>query len=180
MTRRPGPDSDEDDFARAMADLATPIKADPRGRVHVGAQMPPGDPPVVKPVPAPPPPPKVKPIVSDLDEAIDGAWFAPGVDRRELRKLRRGDHAPVRRLDLHGLTAAQAVARTKQFIDSARATCRSVAIVHGRGLRSQDNVAVLKPKVRETLQKHPGVLAFADAPRADGGDGAVYVLLKKP
>lgn len=159
-----------------MADIAqvTLMKADPRGRVH--ATRPDAPARVASPRPAPPPP---KPVVSDLDEAIDGGYVAPGVDRRELRKLRRGDHAPVRRLDLHGLSGAAAVARTKAFIESARATCRCVAIVHGRGLRSTDNVAILKPRVRECLQKHPGVLAFADAPRHDGGDGAVYVLLKK-
>lgn len=160
-----------------MSDMALvkPMKADPRGRVHATR---PETPMRVAPLrPAPPPAPK--PVASDLDEAIDGGWVAAGVDRRELRKLRRGDHAPVRRLDLHGLSGSAAVAQVKAFLESARAACRCVAIVHGRGLRSMDNVAILKPRVRETLQKHPGVLAFADAPRNDGGDGAVYVLLKK-
>lgn len=180
MKKRPATgDDDADDFARAMADMAkvTRMQADPRGRVHATA------PEVASasvPTPRPaPPPPKPKPVVSDLDEAIDGGYVAPGVDPRELRKLRRGDHAPVRRLDLHGLSGAAAVARVKLFIDGARATCRCVAIIHGRGLRSTDNVAILKPRVRECLRKHPGVTAFADAPRADGGEGAVYVLLRK-
>ena len=179
MARRPASgDHDADDFARARADIARvkPMKADPRGRVHAA---PPEAPPARVTPPRPAAPPAPKPVVSDLDEAIDGAWLAPGVDRRELRKLRRGDHAPVRRLDLHGLSGAAAVAQVKHFIDGARATCRCVAIVHGRGLRSTDNVAILKPRVRDCLRKHPGVLAFADAPRADGGDGAVYVLLKR-
>lgn len=169
-------DDDAQDFARAMADMARvkPMKADPRGRVHATATEAAG-PRVPAPRPAPPPVPKA--AASDLDEAIDGAWIAPGVDRRELRKLRRGDHAPVKRLDLHGLSAAAAIAQVKQFIDGARATCRSVAIVHGRGLRSMDNVAILKPRVRECLKKHPAVLAFADAPRADGG--SVWVLVKR-
>jgi DNA-nicking Smr family endonuclease len=176
MSKRPASDDhDADDFAKAMADIALvkPMKADPRGRVHATASATRAPTPRAVPLPAP------KPVASDLDEAIDGAWLGPGVDRRELRKLRRGDHAPVRRLDLHGLSGAAAVARVKLFEDGARASCRCVAIVHGRGLRSTDNVAVLKPRVRECLTKHPGVLAFADAPRTDGGDGAVYVLLKK-
>jgi len=33
--------------------------------------------------------------------------------------------------------------------------------------------------VRECLRQHRAVLAYADAPRADGGTGAVYVLLRK-
>ena len=175
--RHPSSDDDADAFARAMSDIALvkPMKVDPRGRVH--ATRP--DAPTRVPAPRPAPPPTPKHIASDLDEAIDGAWLAPGVDRRELRKLRRGDHAPVRRLDLHGLSGAAAVAQVRAFINSARATCRCVAIVHGRGLRSADNVSVLKPRVREYLKKDPGVVAFADAPRTDGGEGAVYVLLKK-
>lgn len=178
MSKRHSSDDDADAFARAMSDMARvkPMKADPRGRVHARS---PDASATRAPTPRPAPPPVPRPVVSDLDEAIDGAWLASGVDRRELRKLRRGDHAPVRRLDLHGLSGAAAVAQVKRFIDGARATCRCVAIVHGRGLRSMDNVAILKPRVRECLTKHPGVMAFADAPRTDGGDGAVYVLLKK-
>jgi DNA-nicking Smr family endonuclease len=37
----------------------------------------------------------------------------------------------------------------------------------------------LKTQVRACLRRHHGVLAYTDAPRADGGAGAVYVLLRK-
>src|SRR5688500_8465677 len=46
------------------------------------------------------------------------SYAAPGVDRRELRKLRRGDYAPDMRIDLHGLMATEAVARVKRVLDS--------------------------------------------------------------
>jgi DNA-nicking Smr family endonuclease len=36
----------------------------------------------------------------------------------------------------------------------------------------------VKTRVRDLLRTHPSVLAFADAPRSDGGAGAVYVLLR--
>ncbi|OFV93769.1 MAG: hypothetical protein A3G76_03670 [Acidobacteria bacterium RIFCSPLOWO2_12_FULL_65_11] len=42
-----------------------------------------------------------------------------------------------------------------------------------------ENIAILKSRVRECLRRHPAVLAYADAPRGDGGTGAVYVLLRK-
>jgi DNA-nicking Smr family endonuclease len=51
--------------------------------------------------------------------------------------------------------------------------------VHGRGLHSKGNVSVLKTRVRQCLRRHQAVLAYADAPRKDGGSGAVYVLLRK-
>ncbi len=113
------------------------------------------------------------------EEALE-SYVAPGVDRRELRKLRRGDYAPDLRLDLHGLMAAEAVARVTRLLESApgrRPHC--LCVVHGRGLRSAGNVAVLKPRVRQYLRSHRSVLAFSDAPPNDGGPGAVYVLLRR-
>jgi DNA-nicking Smr family endonuclease len=117
--------------------------------------------------------------VQDAGVDAEEAYAAPGVDRRELRKIKRGDYAPGSRLDLHGQTAEEAIASVNQFIDSRRHRHRCVSIVHGRGLHSKGNVSVLKSRVREYLRRHPAVLAYADAPRTDGGSGAVYVLLRK-
>lgn len=115
----------------------------------------------------------------DYDDRSEAGFVAPGVDRRELRKLKRGEYAPGSRLDLHGMTAAEAVASVKRFIDTGRRRHRCVCIVHGRGLHSEGNVAILKTRVRECLRQHRAVLAYSDAPRGDGGTGAVYVLLRK-
>jgi DNA-nicking Smr family endonuclease len=114
----------------------------------------------------------------DNDDAEEG-FVADGVDRRELRRLKRGEHIPGDRLDLHGLTAAQAVTTVQRFIEQGRSRHRCVSIVHGRGLHSADKVSVLKTPVRHWLRHSPAVLAYADAPRTDGGPGAVYVLLRK-
>ncbi len=171
--------SDEDEFARAMADLQLKkVDADPRGRVHAVRPETTVHVPVPRPV-APKPATTAVVPVPDIPDDPETSYVAAGVDRRELRKLRRGEHAPVQRLDLHGLKSAEAVAKVKRFIDAARTTCRCVAIVHGRGLNSANNVAILKPRVREVLRQHTGVLGFTDAPPSDGGPGAVYVLLKK-
>jgi DNA-nicking Smr family endonuclease len=113
------------------------------------------------------------------DDADDGGFAAPGVDRRELRKLKRGDHAAGDHLDLHGMMAVDALAKVKRFIDNSRSRHRCVCIVHGRGLHSEGHIAVLKARVRAYLRHHRSVLAFTDAPRGDGGAGAVYVLLRK-
>jgi len=112
------------------------------------------------------------------DSDSTGSHLAAGVDRRELRKLRRGQYVPGRRLDLHGLTGRAAVRAVATFIDSTRGAYRCVAIVHGRGLHSSGK-AVLKTEVRKFLCGHQAVLAYVDAPRDDGGSGAVYVLLRR-
>ncbi len=110
----------------------------------------------------------------------DEDFAVPGVNHAELRKLKRGDYPAQDRQDLHGMTAADACSSAGRFIDESRhRQYRCVCIVHGRGLHSEGKVAVLKPSVRAFLRSHRSVLAYADAPRSDGGTGAVYVLLRR-
>jgi DNA-nicking Smr family endonuclease len=116
----------------------------------------------------------------DDDTPTLDSYAAPGVDRRELRKLKRGDYPPDLRLDLHGLMATEAVKRVTRILDRVSPNRpRCLCIVHGRGLHSPGNVPVLRSRVREVLREHPAVLAFSDAPKGDGGPGAVYVLLRR-
>ena len=162
-----GEPADADLFAREMADVVR-LESDPRGRVRAA--------PVIS------APPRAAPAADrDGDDAApDGAFAAPGIDRREIRKLKRGEYVAGDRRDLHGMTAAEAGAAVRQFLESSRRRRhRCVCIVHGRGLHSEGNVAVLKARVREYLRASRSVLAYADAPRAEGGAGAVYVLLRK-
>ena len=161
--------ADLDHLAEAMADVV-PLPPDSRGRVRARPEVATRRRPTT---PAPSSAPH-----DDATGAEEG-YVAPGVDRRELRKIKRGEYAPGRRLDLHTQTAAEAVANVKQFIDSRRHRDRCVCIVHGRGLHSKGNVSILKARVREYLRRDAAVLAYSDAPRADGGSGAVYVLLRK-
>jgi DNA-nicking Smr family endonuclease len=161
-------DAEVDDFARAMADVVR-LAPDPRGRVRAAPH-------VTRPRAATP---STSAAGNDDHGVSESGFVAPGVDRRELRKLKRGEYAASSRLDLHGQTAAEAVASVKQFIDNGHHRHRCVCIVHGRGLHSKGNLSILKTRVRECLRQHRAVLAYADAPRADGGPGAVYVLLRK-
>ena len=162
-------DDDADAFAEAMGDVAR-LKADPRGRLHA---TPDGKPARVVATGRATRAPK------EHEDDIVGGYLATGVDRRELKRLRRGEYPPAHRLDLHHMTRVDAIERVARFIESHSGRHKAVAIVHGRGLHSEGNVAVLKACVRERLRAHPDVLAYADAPRADGGDGAVYVLLRR-
>lgn len=119
--------------------------------------------------------------ISDNPESIEGA--APGIDARLLRSLRRGDFSVQAQLDLHGKTQAEAREALERFLtDSRRSGKRCVLVVHGRGLHSQDQIPVLKERMREWLgNKRIGksVLAFTTARPQDGGAGAVYVLLRR-
>jgi DNA-nicking Smr family endonuclease len=164
-------DDDEEAFARAMAaERVVPLARDVAERIAPSA-------PIALPPVAPSDPSRVSADAAsdaDVDFAVDG------VDRREIRKLKRGDYQPAERCDLHGLTADAARAQVRQFLDASRRQHhRCICIVHGRGLRSPGGVAILKARVRDFLKSHPAVLAYADAPPSDGGSGAVYVLLRR-
>lgn len=119
--------------------------------------------------------------ITDSPEYVEG--LAEGVDRRLLRRLKRGELARQAHLDLHGLTREEARAEVERFVQESRAQgFRCVLIVHGRGLGSRDKVPVLKQALVAWLsQRRLGrqVLAFCTARPADGGAGALYVLLRK-
>jgi DNA-nicking Smr family endonuclease len=115
------------------------------------------------------------------DEYMEGV--APGVDRRLAQRLHRGDFAVQAHLDLHGYTVEEAKSLVDRFLTVAyMSRRRCVRLVHGRGHNSRDNRPVLKEQVQFWLSHgrlSRLVLAFATAPAADGGAGAVYVLLRR-
>lgn len=119
--------------------------------------------------------------ISDSDEYIEG--IAPGLDKRLLSRLRRGDYAVQGHVDLHGLVREEARIQVEQFVaESITRGHRCVLIVHGRGLNSKDQIPVLKEAVRLWLVRGRiarSVLCFATARPTDGGAGAVYVLLRR-
>jgi DNA-nicking Smr family endonuclease len=157
-------DAAERAFRRAMADVV-PLKAD--AKRHVPAARPHA--PKRHHDAAPPP--------AD-DDPHD--YVAPGIDRRELRRMRRGDYPVEDRLDLHGATVREVEHAVHRFIQNCRhAQKRCVCIVHGKGLHSAIGGSALRGPVRDALRKTSAVLAFASAPTNDGGTGAVYVLLRR-
>jgi DNA-nicking Smr family endonuclease len=119
--------------------------------------------------------------VRESDELMEGS--VPGLDPRVLRRLRRGEFTPQADLDLHGCDAASARVLVEDFVVESHARgLRCLRIVHGRGNRSPNGEAVLKPSLPRWLARGPArliVLAWTSAPKTDGGTGASYVLLRK-
>jgi DNA-nicking Smr family endonuclease len=86
--------------------------------------------------------------------------------------------APCRN-DLHGFTSDEARRHLVQFLDDCRnAGLRCVRVIHGKGLCSINREPVLKFKTANWLMQRADVLAFCQARAADGGGGALVVLLK--
>jgi DNA-nicking Smr family endonuclease len=107
---------------------------------------------------------------------------APGLDRRTLVKLRRGLIPVDQKLDLHGCTYDEGRKTVERFlIRSEAAGRRCVLIITGRGLRREGS-GVLRKAVPQWLndpQNRQFVLGFSFATAAHGGDGALYVLLRR-
>jgi DNA-nicking Smr family endonuclease len=103
----------------------------------------------------------------------------PGIGPDVLRKLRRGEWVIQDEIDLHGCRTDEARELLTTFMREAlRRSLRCVRIVHGKGLGSKDRLPVLKGKVRLWLAQRDEVLAFCQARPAEGGSGALVVLLK--
>jgi DNA-nicking Smr family endonuclease len=170
-------DDDRELFRRAMRD-ARPIQKEPRaahGRL--------------KPKPVARPRRADDQVVLRESPAYDDALVAnssdavrfqrPSVGNRTMRRLARGNFAVQAEIDLHGMTLAEARPRLEAFLDEAvKSGKRCVRVVHGKGFGSGSRGAVLKPNVDRWLRRWDAVLAFVSSRQADGGTGAVYVLLR--
>ncbi|BCB27183.1 hypothetical protein SKTS_20690 [Sulfurimicrobium lacus] len=114
-----------------------------------------------------------------LESGEELAFLRPGLQSAVLRKLRRGHWVPQGELDLHGLTVAEAKVELIGFLHHCQKnSLRCVRIIHGKGLRSKNREPVLKNKVAHWLMQRDEILAFCQAKAADGGGGAMLVLLK--
>ena len=113
----------------------------------------------------------------DTDEALSYARNGIGPD--VLRKLRRGHWVIQGQLDLHGMRTDEAREALGEFLRQAiRRGFRCVRVIHGKGLGSINREPVLKKKVRNWLVQKDEVIAFCQAKAADGGAGALVVLLR--
>jgi len=152
------------------------------------------------PAPLPPSAPRPRPVPrmarrdeedarSEFQRMLDAGTLETGdelryrrdeVPPRVLRRLGRGEYSAQDELDLHHADLAQAEALLRGFLKAARESgAGCVRIIHGKGLHSDSRIPPLKNLVDRMLRQRAEVLAFHSAPAAQGGGGAVLVLLGK-
>jgi len=113
----------------------------------------------------------------EVDETL--SFRRPGIGTDVTRKLRKGDWTIQREIDLHGLRREEARDALATFIrDACKQGLRCIRVVHGKGLGSPGKTPVLKGKVQSWLVQKQEVLAFVQARPAQGGAGALVVLLR--
>jgi DNA-nicking Smr family endonuclease len=135
-----------------------------------------------RPLKAVTPKPKVKKVAAKTVIGLDG---------NTAEKLRRGTLAPQLRIDLHGLTEARAHQALLSFLRRAQKDgVRLALVITGVGNPNRDDAAswmssahgVLKQMVPRWLHESEfAALVSGSGPahRRHGGDGALYVYLRK-
>ncbi|MDZ7919332.1 Smr/MutS family protein [Rhodoferax sp.] len=113
----------------------------------------------------------------DTDDQL--SFRRPGVGTDVTQKLRKGKWTIQKQIDLHGFRSDEAREALGTFIREAhKQGIRCVRVVHGKGLGSPGKAPVLKEKVHRWLVQKSEVVAFVQAPPAQGGAGALVVLLQ--
>ena len=192
MARRPPPDLTTEDrriWARVSGSV-TPPKARKAARVTPGAILPdePLKPETIK---APRPPIVGKPKTSTKIRATSAVSAktppAPAprsvpeeLEPRRQRRLSRERDPIEASIDLHGFGRFEAEDQLRAFLSQSQARgFKAVLVVTGQGRRGG---GIIRASIHEWLQGHAlrGVVSgFAMAHRRHGGDGAIYVTLKR-
>lgn len=118
----------------------------------------------------------------DKDAAKPARAPNPGIDRRTSERLRKGEIAIERRLDLHGMTQDDAHAALDRFVRQAWSDGkRMLLVITGKGSISAGG-GILRRHVPRWLAagEHAArVLRIEPAQARHGGSGAIYLLLRR-
>jgi DNA-nicking Smr family endonuclease len=184
MARRPISD-EERALWQMIAKTATPLKRRRKSGTKPVPDLPPEKPAPKSPKPRPKATPPRAPVPSVPPPARPHALthgLAVGIDKRQAERFRRGKTPIEGKIDLHGRTQQEAHDDLHQFLARAHASGkRMVLIITGKGITGAKS-GVLRENVprwlnEPTLRRH--VLAFDYAEPQHGGQGALYVLLKR-
>lgn len=106
-----------------------------------------------------------------------------GMDRRTAQRLKRGKLDVEGKIDLHGHTQKAAHRELENFLYARfMAGSRTVLVITGKGDTLGGRPGVLRESVPRWFNEMPmrqWVAGFSYAAPKDGGDGALYVRLKR-
>jgi DNA-nicking Smr family endonuclease len=133
------------------------------------------------------PPAVARPIAAKPPKAPQPPPLSP-LDRRLRGKLSRGGAAIDGRIDLHGLTQSVAHRRLVAFLRSAQADgAKVVLVITGKGKAGDPDAGVAERGILKRMvpawlaapDLRPMVVGFESAGRAHGGEGALYVRIRR-
>ena len=194
MVRRRTLRPEEHDLWQTVARTAKPLHGKPPGfprRVEAVAPI----------APQPTPPEPLSPFrLGEKSRLKSSHSLAPSLpqslaaapiqmDAKAFGKMTRGKLAPEARIDLHGMTLAEAHPELIRFILNAQsAGMRLVLVITGKGKRGDDQgpipqrIGALRHQTPHWLRLAPlgpAVLQVTEAHLKHGGAGAYYVYLRR-
>jgi DNA-nicking Smr family endonuclease len=186
--RGKGQDAEGEALWARVVGSAAPLKRrgaapPPADKAEAPAPEPKPEPVAVQPLkPRPPaPPPKPAPVPR-----------AAPLDRQTARELEKGRIEVEAKLDLHGMRQRDAHAQLRRFLKTAQARgLKHVLVITGKGADPETRKSFYEAEERGVLRSAvprwlaepdfaPLVISYSQAPRRLGGDGALYVRLRKP
>lgn len=185
---------DEEELWRSVARTARPLHEHPI--FHRPAEPPPEEPSVLTPARPRFSPFSLgeksrKPERHDLAPALPERLNAAPLqmDAKTHGKMVRGKLVPEARIDLHGMTLAEAHPELIRFILNAQSQgLRLVLVITGKGKRREDTgpipqrMGALRHQVPQWLRQAPlgpAILQVTEAHLRHGGSGAYYVYLRR-
>jgi DNA-nicking Smr family endonuclease len=177
--RRKSPSTEELALWRQVTDTVEPLHPEPPT-----LPAPPPEPVAAVPAPPAPRPRKAKAAAPRAAAPPPAPKLSP-LDRRTRARLSRGSLAIEARIDLHGFTQAAAHDRLVAFLRGAQADGFRLALVitgKGRPDAAPGERGVLRRSVPLWLASpdlRMLVVGFEPAGRGHGGDGALYVRIRR-
>ncbi|MEY4985050.1 MAG: hypothetical protein RIR62_3316 [Pseudomonadota bacterium] len=203
MSRRRRLNPEEQDLWNAVARTAKPLH--PRSKILLmpveGPAHPMPLPKALDPAPHPVAKPRIEPFrLGERARKATGHDLAPTLsetlatqpvqmDAKVFGRMTRGKLAPEARIDLHGMTLAEAHPELIRFVLNCQsAGMRLVLVITGKGKRGEDfgpipqRMGALRHQVPQWLRLPPlgpAVLQVSEAHLKHGGSGAYYVYLRR-
>ena len=175
---------DELELWRHVAQTVRPIKSKrrPVPPKEPVPSAPPAKAKAAKPAAPAAPPAKPQPPAAPAKPHALTHGLSHGIDRRQAERFRKGKLAIEGKIDLHGRTQQDAHDDLLAFLRRAHAAGkRNVLVVTGKGMTTS-KTGILRQAVPRWLNEpafRALVLAFDYAEPQHGGEGALYVLMKR-
>jgi DNA-nicking Smr family endonuclease len=133
------------------------------------------------PTPASPPPEPARPVVPSRPPSLAFQPVPHGIDRRTLQRLKRGLVSIDARLDLHGMTQEEAHRHLTLFLaHHQRQGARCILVITGIGERTTGGtLRRMTPRWLAEPVNAARIIAYSPAQKRHGGEGALYVLLRR-
>ncbi len=135
---------------------------------------------MVKPIQIKPNPRVIRPYRAEPEISVSLAPKPTLLDQSTTRKISKGRISIDSKIDLHGMTQAEAYSRLYRFIEMAHAMGRrTILVVTGKGVKGEGILKAMVPRWLSEPSFRLMVSAYNEAHVSHGGSGALYVRIRK-